>query len=357
MTLHVFNPEHDIVLAADLANFTAPHAGRQLRTDLGFLPAIWAGDDDAVLVDNVEQTERVWRRFSVRTSSLRVIGKSRFLSWKSATSLSSVTRIEPWGWDKALCAALKRRGVDEQLLPTAAQLENIRQLSHRRMAAQLLSRLQREGTVGEAFECRIADEVTTLLERYGQMVVKAPWSSSGRGVRFLDNKQVTVNNSLWLHNIITAQGSVMVEPYYNKVKDFGMEFEALADGTVTYLGLSLFHTKNGAYTGNIIATESAKRELISRYIAMSLLDDVREEICCGLAEIFKGRYVGPLGVDMMIVRGGLLHPCVEINLRRTMGHAALALTPRDDVRRVMRIDYNGTNYKLRINKLSSNKLL
>ena len=39
MNIHVFNPEHDIALASNLANFTAPHAGRQLRADLGFLPA------------------------------------------------------------------------------------------------------------------------------------------------------------------------------------------------------------------------------------------------------------------------------------------------------------------------------
>ena len=32
--LHLFNPEHDIALAANLAHFTAPLAGRQLRADL-----------------------------------------------------------------------------------------------------------------------------------------------------------------------------------------------------------------------------------------------------------------------------------------------------------------------------------
>jgi hypothetical protein len=68
---------------------------------------------------------------------------------------------------------------------------------------------------------------------------------------------------------------------------------------------------------------------------------------------------------MMIVaadEGYALHPCVEINLRRTMGHVALALSPHDDdVRRVMRIEYTdyrpasaastSNNYLLRINRL------
>ncbi len=43
MTLHVFNPEHDIALAYDNKYFTAPHAGRQLRYDLEYLPAFGQG--------------------------------------------------------------------------------------------------------------------------------------------------------------------------------------------------------------------------------------------------------------------------------------------------------------------------
>ena len=38
MNLHIFNPEHDLALAANLRQFTAPHAGRQLRSDLAFIP-------------------------------------------------------------------------------------------------------------------------------------------------------------------------------------------------------------------------------------------------------------------------------------------------------------------------------
>ena len=66
MKLLVFNPEHDIALASNLANFTAPHAGRQLRADLGFLPALWAEEGDKVLVDHVESAEKAFRRVAHR---------------------------------------------------------------------------------------------------------------------------------------------------------------------------------------------------------------------------------------------------------------------------------------------------
>ena len=42
MTLHIFNPEHDIALAINKSIFTAPHSARELRADLGFLPALYA---------------------------------------------------------------------------------------------------------------------------------------------------------------------------------------------------------------------------------------------------------------------------------------------------------------------------
>ena len=66
--------------------------------------------------------------------------------------------------------------------------------------------------------------------------------------------------------------------------------------------------------------------------------------------ILEGKYVGPFGVDMMIAEEKL-HPCVEINLRRTMGHVALALSPADDdLVRVMRIEYVDGTYKLKIQR-------
>ena len=340
--LHIFNPEHDIALASNLANFTAPHAGRLLRADLGFLPAIWAKEGDVVLVDNVGNAEKACRRV------VRGSGKSLFAN----VPPKDIEGISVWGWDKALKAQLRRKGCDESLLPSDAYLEHIRLLSHRRTSARLLPLLQMEGTVGESCECTKPEEVEILLKKYGQIILKAPWSSSGRGLRFLDvERSPFALQSNWFRNLVERQGSVMVEPYYEKVKDFGMEFSADGEGNFRYEGLSLFHTVNGAYVGNILATERTKNEMLSRYIPVDCLVCIREKI---ISLLNLGDYEGPFGVDMMIVKstdGFLLHPCVEINLRRTMGHVALSLTPDDDeIVKVMRIELTD-HYKLKINKL------
>ena len=363
MTIHIFNPEHDIALASGLANFTAPHAGRQLRHDLGFLPAIWAQDGDVVLADDVEHAERAYRKLAFRVHSL--LGDERlcarrplFLPWSRPLPAVTADGIDPWGWNSALKATLLRRGAAPTLLPGDELLQAIRQLSHRRTAAALLPKLRVDGTVGEAFECTTEEQVEALRAQYGQLVMKAPWSSSGRGLRFVNAKQNLLNSTYlagWFRNLLAAQGSVLVEPYYNKVKDFGMEFCSDGEGHVSYLGLSLFSTENGAYTGNILATEAVKTRMMADYLPVSLLDAVKDSICRELGQVFKGVYAGLFGIDMMVVAGGegfLLHPCVEINLRRTMGHVANRLSPSDDdLRAVMRIEYTDNYYKLKINKL------
>ena len=90
--------------------------------------------------------------------------------------------------------------------------------------------------------------------------------------------------------------------------------------------------------------------MLNRYVSPDLLDAVQEKICQETAQLFHGRYRGHFGIDTMVCGG--LHPCVEINLRRTMGHVALALTPKDDeLLRVMRIEYVQNNYLLTINRL------
>ena len=345
MKLLVFNPEHDLALAANLSNFTAPHAGRQLRADLGFIPAIWAAANDFVLVENVEDAERRFLRLTRRPFG-------RFIA-KDLLCKLQFSAVDVWGWDLAIRAYLLRWGVEAVVMPTVTQIDAIRQLSHRRHAMQLLESLQMPGTIGRSCETDQMEMIADRLHRGEHLVVKAPWSSSGRGVRFMEGDMNIYDNG-WVRHVIEKQGSVMVEPYYNKVKDFGMEFVSDGKGLVSYVGLSLFQTSNGAYTGNILASEDEKEHMISRYISVDLLKAIRQKICTLMGVLLKDRYAGAFGIDMMVVRrddgdGFLLHPCVEINLRRTMGHVAISLTEHcSGLPKLMRIEYNSNVYKIRI---------
>lgn len=349
MTIRIFNPDHDLALAANQKRFTAPHAGRQLRSDLGFLPALWAEDGDVIVVDDVDASEADYRK-------LKYVEK-RKVEFVTMVQIPDVLRTQPdavfnvWGWNKSLCFQLMQCGVPASYLPTDEQLDEIRVLSGRQMTTDLLRQIRlgvESATCGESTYCTSEEQVQRFLQ--SPCVLKAPWSSSGRGVRYIvenEEERHLQNTINWMRRIIATQGGVMAEPLYNKVKDFAMEFVADGEGGVEYCGLSLFSTVNGAYTGNLLLSEEEKREMLAEYVDVALLDEIIERI---KANVRTGSYRGAFGVDMMIVANGdgfIVHPCVEVNLRRTMGHVALALSAMPQLaERKMCIDYISKTYKL-----------
>ena len=121
MTLFVFNPEHDIALASGLHHFTAPRAGRQLRHDLGFLPAIWALKGDAVLVDDINLAEQKALKSNIANEGVWVTPKTvgQYLKQQNGH-----IEIRPWGWDAPLVSELSRMGCSSNLLPNDRQLED-----------------------------------------------------------------------------------------------------------------------------------------------------------------------------------------------------------------------------------------
>lgn len=366
MKLHIFNPEHDIALATNVRRFTAPHAARQLRSDLGFLPALWADDGDIVLVDDVESAVRRSRHLKQFMSEVLFVSIADMKEMTKQNSDLRVIEVCPWGWDWGLVETLKNLRMP--WYSSKGFLSEIRRLSARQWAAEELLIPLRESlpfeTVGEA---KYIDDASDLTFSEGHPVVwKAPWSSSGRGIRYIHDRQQFERNLSWARRVIAQQKGIMVEPCYQKVCDFAMEFEAMSDWSrapfvheVVYKGLSLFTTKNGAYTGNIIATERAKREILSKYLPETSLDILKNAIIELMQPVAEDIYTGPFGVDMMIVSDGgklAVHPCVELNLRRTMGHVALSI-PCDDTmpQRTMRISLTD-RYRLHIERTDENVL-
>ncbi len=331
MRLHVFNPEHDLSLAANILRFTPPKAARVLRESLDFLPALWAGEGDFVLVFDKEKA--LDNLYKLR---LYNIG-AQFVTDNSLKQYFAPEKIHvfPWGWDLSVVERLQRIGAEKFLLPTASQLDDIRQISHRAWSANhLLSKLRGYENIltAEAWEACSENALDEICHSVGRCVLKAPWSCSGRGIRYVQNERDFLRNRQWALQVIRKQGSLCIEPLYNNVCDFAMEFTALSDGTVRYNGLSVFSTTHGAYQGNMVAPEAQKQSLLAQDVPEPLIGQLAERLRSTLQEELQGRYEGPMGIDLMVVRmeeqGILVHPCVELNLRRTMGHVAIDLVGR-----------------------------
>lgn len=358
MTIHVFNPDHDIALASNQSNYTTPRVGRELHRDLGYIPMLWAKRGDVVVVDDVEQAEQ---DYSVLGVPQHVAAQFVTLGQLPQTFKGKHTiEVAPWGWNTAIRNTLLEAGVPETSMPDIRQLETIRELSSRRLAVRMLDSFKdRDGLTGFSRPCDSFEEVMSFLIHNKDIVIKAPWSSSGRGVRYTKEGEAEHDESLirWIHNVIDRQGFVVAEERCDKEMDFAVEFTALPDGKVQCCGLSLFSTKGSAYTGNLLLTEREKENIIDRYIPINRLNRIIIESERFLGEHIAGQYVGPLGVDMMIVRGDeegsyMLNPCVEINMRRTMGHVALALTKKGK-RGMMCIDSHDGHFDLHVSDVES----
>lgn len=334
MKLHIFNPEHDIALAYGAEYLTLPHAIQEFKMNLGYLPALWASDGDCVLVDDVPYAIKALDKTHRAHADVVFVGPEELHE-------INFSEIEPWGWDSCLRTTLAKSGVivnGENIHDVVNDrvLYNIRDLSNRKHTSEVLNFIRNslgEYVCGESFYITQLDEIFKFTDKYGRVVIKAPWSSSGRGIRYISHTDNCISILGWAKNIIKCQGGLCVEPYYNKIKDFAMEFYAHDDGSISYCGLSVFNTERSTYVGNIIAPEAYKIELISKYVSKDLLMCIKESIKDCLSLKYRGLYKGPFGVDMMIVAcdtgGFLLHPCIEINLRRTMGHVANAICSDD----------------------------
>lgn len=359
MKLHIFNPEHDIAMAYGAYSATFPHAVQEFKMNLGYIPALWANDGDCVLVDDVPYAVKALSKIRKPHADVVFVGINDLHG-------ADFSAIEPWGWDYCLRNTLTKAnvlidGTDVNDIISDKCLDDIKKLSNRKNVPDMLTYVRNgiEGqTCGESFYVVSYDDFLRLVKNYGEVVIKAPWSSSGRGVRYITCSYISDSLSGWAKNIIKNQGGLAVEPYYAKIKDFAMEFYSYGDGRIRYCGLSLFNTDGGNYTGNVIASESFKVGVLSEYLPNSLLEDVANRIQEYLSPILDGTYCGPLGVDMMIVAGGssgfFLHPCVELNLRRTMGHVANSIKS-DEISpaELMHIVHN-VNYLLRFESLETN---
>lgn len=322
--LYLFNPDHDLALANGDANYMPPASARCLATDLALLPVWYAEPNDRVLASSARNAD--WlndiRRYFPTLPSLitepEVANEDLFPS--------------PWGWNPALHKRLHLLGVNNKVLPSAESLRRIKACSSRELAVRLLPQLQlNEWFCGESRFLTSPEDVTTFLTEHPVSVLKAPLSGSGKGLNWC-RAGLTPLIANWCRNVMKQQGGVAAEPLYDKVVDFAMQFRADKEGRVSFRGYSYFYTSSGgAYEGNFLASDSEIERRLSDYVPSECLQQLKTKLEQLLALSLEGCYSGYLGVDMMIGRfpeGYRIHPCVEINLRMSMGMVARMLYER-----------------------------
>lgn len=283
--MYLFNPEHDLCLANNDPNYVPPQAAYQ-----------YAKEHSDVL---------------------------QWMQGLCPESEEDPLSIVPWGWNKVLRCRLLKQGVSADRMPSEAQLDTIRELSHRRTAAQASAYVQTHLPQIEwpplPVFAESPEQVEQAAAQHKDWILKAPWSGSGRGLRWGRGALLPTDRG-WCKNTIASQGSVEVGARAKVVQDFAMLWRCHCK--LEFVGYSLFSTKNGVYSENVMWTDSQIEKHLQKYIPLETLYLVRQTLGLFLSDTFVGKYDGFLGVDQFVYQIDeryLLHPAVEINVRMTMG--------------------------------------
>ena len=279
--IYIFNPEHDLCIANGDENFVPP------RSAVGFAK------------ENIDLSEHLGRPNKQHR------------------------QIIPWGWNPSLKKRLINEGIDPATLPSEEELQFIRTHSRREFALDVHSRLNcgNSQVIGPDYRIVATSvrEIDAFISANDSAVLKSPLSGSGKGIRFV-RERLSESDEGWCRRTIDKQGSVIVERRFEIIKECAMLFESHHEG-IDFIGYSLFESRNGAYSRNILASNEDIEDIISGYIPRDTLTAIREKLTSILSDTLTGHYEGFLGVDQMICQADshAFIPVSEINLRMTMG--------------------------------------
>ena len=288
-----YNPGYEVSAGYKLKNYTPPRNVVTLRRDLACLMKLLYPHPNAV----------VW------TPSYRFRKNDILIPWGWAPEVYSLPTIHneniPYTLEQMQYFASRKRSHNLQELLVKKYPKRFTSNTK----SQLLSQI------------RNLDFNEEETKRY---IVKPEFSSSGRG-------QLLYNsiNEILLQHTKKNREEYFIEVFHHKIQDRGLEFHIDSNGHIEYLGPSVFTTTNNQYTGNVI---KPAKEIERQW----LLDDLGqhtnylEGLLSGLKDFDFNGYVGPFGIDTILYNANnktlKLHPCIEINMRHTMGHIALKLS-------------------------------
>ncbi|MDE5651935.1 MAG: hypothetical protein K2I48_00525 [Muribaculaceae bacterium] len=331
-TIHFFNPETDYALASFAGNYSVPPRIVEVRRRLAATPLRIASKGDVVLLPDFDSSgdpppQRLLA--DADDAGVSVITLRELRAFAHSTTPADC-RILPWGWNPAAVRALRKWGFPPEALPSSDDLQRLRRLSHRNFTIEFNNLLNQELKRADFRSCHLsplpeeldhADAAMSRIEAIGHAFVKAPWSSSGRGILCVTPASDPAKTRQWVAGTIRRQGSVMIETAAEKAIDFATEWY-IADGSARFLGLSLFNASpQGRYQQNVDATQS---ELLTqiRAVAPDFTPDFIEAQSRVLSSLTRG-YSGFAGIDMLADRSGAIRGCIEVNFRLTMGIVSL----------------------------------
>ena len=338
--LYLFNPTCEYAVGNGSPNWQANRLLQKMETDLDILPMFFASSNDFVLVENPPSETHLEK---LNTLGIAIPG---FIQKKEAFANISFqirkwSALKPWGWSPAahkLLQPFKGSCSDEfKTSPVSKWKPEYRELYSKKFSLGILSQILQNFPNGyfipeneKARICTRKEDFETSVAEWGKLMVKAPWSSSGRGLQPIT--KTPVHPKVWekLLGIVRDQGYAMAEPLLDKKLDIAFQFR-VEKGQISFAGISNFTTDSkGQYTGNNLngLPDDMDSELVefAQLVPQLVVEPLirileTSEIACS--------HEGFFGVDTLIYRDQnnklKINPCLEINLRYNMGLLSIQL--------------------------------
>jgi len=336
--VYYFNPTCELAVANGSFSYMPPQLLKQMENDLAILPTIFCNKNDYVLTENPPTLE-----FQIYLKELG-LDLPTFIQLSELENDNSLSfdSVVPWGWSPAAHFKLKNLKLkcssEFQSSPVFEWKEEHRLLYERSSSLNLLDRILNEYSMDWLISPTLTGiivkdyrEIESILKRHSSVVIKAPLSSSGRGIQIIRNQGLNKSNEQWISGVLKQQQYLIVEPLLDKLLDISFQFEILHDSQIVYYGFSLFETNsNGQYKGTYIHPDL--RKLLPGYNIEEVTNQI-EATSTILKEALKTsryaeHYAGFLGIDAIFFKNGsklMMQPCIEVSCRMNMGILSLKL--------------------------------
>lgn len=337
--IYIFNPTCELAIANDSLSYMPPTLLRQFENDLAYILLWIAKPNDIVVAERTPSSEF---QNILTNNNIQI---PRFQLLKELQNQSHhFNEIKPWGWSRALHHSIKhiknQCNTAFQQSPNSHWQDN-NQLSFSRLISTkliqlLLPQIENNPLFSiphQPIVIKTLSQVHEALDTLsGKAVFKTIWSSSGRGILMVDVNSNRPLDEVWLKSGLKQQGTLIAEPFLNKVIDLSFHFNLEASGAINYLGHTIFKTDHqGKFKGCYL---EAHPEEVFHQSYCELLKEAIEKapviLQKALQELSINQYYsGPIGIDTIWHQTApdtfALHPAIEVNQRRTMGYVNLFL--------------------------------
>lgn len=325
-----FNPECDEEVG--IQGHTPKKPLLQMQEDLAHLALFWAQTDDIVLVKNPPSI-----------SLLNMLQRLRFplpefVIWDGAHSLTlshpRLREVKPWGWSPSMSKVV--HPVRHLFKPKTATRwkKNWKKWYSKAFSQELLHTWSQKNPSlchhTETVAGRTCQSVSDIPKANAKkpLLLKAPFSTSGRHRIRLNDMFRTEAEMNWIQGILAKQGSLVSEPFLQRLADFSIHVHASGSPQIT----RFFTDNSGKYRATLInpwdegLNEDWKRFLHTADGSPQWLQRVSRSLSDHLKQN-KDDYPAPFSIDCMLYTGQnelRFKPIVEINPRMTMSRLALS---------------------------------